>query len=124
VRPNLLQRVVVLKDEQNKAAHENASHLACEAAGAIRTVASLTREDDCCNVYSKSLEEPLRRSKRVAIYANMLFGFSQAAMFWVFALVFWYGAQGLADERYGTTAFFVTMFVSILVCQMSCGKLR
>ena len=43
-----------------------------------------------------------------------MFGFSQAATFWVIALVFWYGAQGLANRDYGNTAFFVTIFVSIM----------
>lgn len=35
-------RVVVLKDQQNKATHDDSAKLACEAASAIRTVASLT----------------------------------------------------------------------------------
>lgn len=45
----------VLKDESNKKAHEASAKLVCEAAGAIRTVASLAREDDCCRLYSESL---------------------------------------------------------------------
>jgi ATP-binding cassette subfamily B (MDR/TAP) protein 1 len=34
-------RVVVLKDKKNKEAHGKSSQMACEAASAIRTVASL-----------------------------------------------------------------------------------
>jgi ABC-type multidrug transport system fused ATPase/permease subunit len=67
-----------MKDQVNKAAHEESAQVACEAAGAIRTVASLTREDDCIRIYSKSLEEPLRRSNRTAFWSNMLFAISQA----------------------------------------------
>jgi ATP-binding cassette subfamily B (MDR/TAP) protein 1 len=56
-------RVVVLKDEKTKAIHATSAHLASEAAGSIRTVASLTREDDIDRIYSKSLDEPMRISK-------------------------------------------------------------
>ncbi|OBZ71083.1 Leptomycin B resistance protein pmd1 [Grifola frondosa] len=100
-------RVVVLKDQKNKKAHESSAQLACEAAGAIRTVASLTREDDCCDLYSKSLEEPLRVSNRSAIYSNGIYALSQAMSFFVIALVFWYGSRLVASQQCSTFQFFV-----------------
>ena len=106
-----MQRVVVLKDQQNKKAHEASAQLACEAAGAIRTVASLTREDDCCRLYSESLEEPLRRSNRTAIYSNAIFSLSQSMTFWVIALVFWYGSRLVADMKRSTFQFFIGLMV-------------
>ncbi|EJC99281.1 P-loop containing nucleoside triphosphate hydrolase protein [Fomitiporia mediterranea MF3/22] len=103
-------QVVVLKDQQNKKAHERSAQVACEAAGAIRTVASLTREMDCLEIYSKSLEEPLRRSKRTAIWSNLIYATAQGFTFFVTALVFWYGAQGVSKLEYSTNAFFVSLF--------------
>lgn len=44
-------RVIVLKDAKTKKAHEASAQLACESAAAIRTVASLTREEDAWNIY-------------------------------------------------------------------------
>ena len=70
---NIYQRVVGNKDQKNKQAHGESAQLACEAAGAIRTVASLTRERDCLALYSQSLEKPLKTSNRAAIWDNMLF---------------------------------------------------
>ena len=52
-------RVVVLKDQKMKKIHAASAHLASEAAGSVRTVASLTREDDLDAIYSKALEEPM-----------------------------------------------------------------
>lgn len=72
------QRVVVLKDQTNKKEHASSAQLACEAAGSIRTVASLTREEDCLRLYSDSLEGPLRRSNRSALFSNALFALSQS----------------------------------------------
>ncbi|KLO15998.1 P-loop containing nucleoside triphosphate hydrolase protein [Schizopora paradoxa] len=103
-------RVVVLKDKENKKAHEKSAQIACEAAGAIRTVASLTREGDCLDIYSKSLEEPLRRSNRTSFWSNLIYSFSQSMMMFVIALVFWFGAQRVSHQEFGTTAFFVCLF--------------
>ncbi|KAJ6605662.1 P-loop containing nucleoside triphosphate hydrolase protein [Mycena sp. CBHHK59/15] len=100
-------RVVVLKDQKNKAAHESSAQLACEAAAAIRTVASLTREDDCCDLYSTSLEEPLRQSNRTAIWSNLLYALSQSMIFFVIALVFWFGATLVSKRECSTFQFFV-----------------
>ncbi|KAG9118341.1 GTPase-activating protein, partial [Ceratobasidium sp. 392] len=102
-------RVVVMKDQSNKAEHEESAQVACEAAGAIKTVASLTREGDCLNNYSKSLEGPLRRSNRTALYSNAFYALSQSMIFFVIALVFWYGSRLVASQEYSTTAFFICL---------------
>ncbi|KAF8957254.1 P-loop containing nucleoside triphosphate hydrolase protein [Flammula alnicola] len=100
-------RVVVLKDQANKKAHEDSAQLACEAAGSIRTVAALTREDDCLRLYSESLEEPLRKSNRTAITSNMLYALSQSMVFFVIALIFWFGATLVSRQEATTFEFFV-----------------
>lgn len=73
------------------------SRLACEAAGAIKTVASLTREKDACDVYSASLDIPLQKAKKTLIYSNFLYALSQSMSFWVIALVFFIGSRWIAD---------------------------
>lgn len=55
---NAFWQVVVLKDQNNKSAHESSAQISCEAAAAIRTVASLTREEHCLNLYRRCLEDP------------------------------------------------------------------
>jgi len=100
-------RVVVLKDQANKKAHEDSAQLACEAAASIRTVAALTRENDCCELYSASLDEPLRKSNRTAIWSNLLYSISQSMIFFVIALVFWFGSILVSKQEYSTFQFFV-----------------
>jgi ATP-binding cassette subfamily B (MDR/TAP) protein 1 len=104
-------RIVVLKDQANKKAHEKSAQLACEAAGAIRTVASLTREDDCVRLYSKLLEEPLRKSNRSAILSNGIFALSQSCSFFVIALVFWYGSRLVSFGEFSSFDFFIGLMV-------------
>ncbi|KAG2008663.1 multidrug resistance protein 1 [Coprinopsis cinerea AmutBmut pab1-1] len=99
--------VVVLKDQANKKAHEESAQLACEAAGSIRTVASLTRERDCLRLYSESLEIPLKKSNKTAIWSNGLYALSQALVFFVIALVFWYGSRLVSTFEASTFQFFI-----------------
>uniref|UniRef100_A0A8H7Y479 P-loop containing nucleoside triphosphate hydrolase protein n=1 Tax=Psilocybe cubensis TaxID=181762 RepID=A0A8H7Y479_PSICU len=106
-------RVVVLKDQKNKKAHDASAQLACEAAGAIRTVASLTREDDCLRIYSQSLEEPLRKSNRSAIWSNLLYAFTQALSFFVIALIFWYGSLLVSRQQASLFHFFVGLMSTV-----------
>ncbi|KAI0639804.1 P-loop containing nucleoside triphosphate hydrolase protein [Trametes polyzona] len=100
-------RVVVQKDQKNKKSHEESAQLACEAAGAVRTIASLTREEECCRIYQESLEAPYRRSKSAAVYSNLTYAITQVLSFWVIALVFWYGSLLVADGKRTTFEFFV-----------------
>ncbi|KIJ64522.1 hypothetical protein HYDPIDRAFT_89952 [Hydnomerulius pinastri MD-312] len=102
-------RVVVLKDQQNKAAHENSAQLACEAAASIRTVASLTREEDCLRLYSSSLDGPLKKSNRTALWSNLLYSLSQSMTFYVIALVFWYGSTLVSRLEISTMSFFIAL---------------
>ena len=107
-----LKRIVGMKDQLNKKAHAESAQLACEAAGSIRTVASLTREADCLALYSKSLEGPLKQSNRSAVSANLLFAFSQAQPFPVMALVFWYGSLLISRLEATAFQFFVVLIVN------------
>src|SRR5262245_24770490 len=102
-----------MKDQQNKKSHEYSAQLACEAAASIRTVASLTREDDCCIQYSESLETPLKKSNRTAIWSNLLFAFSQATVFFAIALVFWYGSRLVSFQEFTLNEFYIGLMVRV-----------
>ena len=100
-----------MKDQFDKKAHADSAQLACEAAGSIRTIASLTREDDCVAIYSKSLEQPLIQSNKTALWTNFLYAFSQAQVFFIIALVFWYGAVLVSRQEASMFHFFVALMV-------------
>ncbi|KAF9533176.1 P-loop containing nucleoside triphosphate hydrolase protein [Crepidotus variabilis] len=102
-------RIITLKDQTNKKAHEESAQMACEATGSIRTVAALTREDDCLHDYSTSLETPLRISNRASLWSSLLFSFSQAQTFWIIALIFWWGAVLVSRFEANTFQFFIAL---------------
>ncbi|KAG1825477.1 P-loop containing nucleoside triphosphate hydrolase protein [Suillus subaureus] len=106
-------QVVVLKDQRTKKAQESSAQIACEAAAAIRTVASLTREEHCLNIYRQSLEVPIRKSTRTALWSNLLYAFSQAMGFWVTSLAVWYGATLVSRLELSTQSFFVALVSTV-----------
>jgi len=108
-------RVVVLKDQTNKKSHATSAQIACEAAGAIKTVAALGREEDCCRQYSTSLEGPLRRLHTAGMLSNFIYALSQSMGFFVIALVFWYGSVLISRLELSMFAFFVSVMVSELI---------
>ncbi|KIM55448.1 hypothetical protein SCLCIDRAFT_30386 [Scleroderma citrinum Foug A] len=105
-------RILALQDQQNKTAHATSAKLACEAAGAIRTVSSLTREADCLRLYSNSLDEPLKRSNKTSLWTNLIFAFSQSTTFWSIALFFWYGSTLVSRLEVSTTSFFISLMAT------------
>lgn len=107
------QRVIVLKDKANKESHADSAQVACEAAGSIRTVAALTGEEYCLERYSNSLLRPLREAKRAAVRSSLLYALSQTTVYWVLALIFWYGAVLVSRQEVTTFQFFITLMAAM-----------
>lgn len=100
-------RVVDLKDQRAKKTYSASTQLATEAAGSIRTVASLTREPHIVAQYSEALQKAERMSIRFAWGSQALYAGSQAIAFFIIALVFYVGALWLAQGKYTVEKFFI-----------------
>ena len=70
-----------------------ANQTASEAFAAIRTVAAFSLQAPLVQVYEKLLEKPQAAVAARAHASGLGFGFSQFAVFSVYALAFWYGGQ-------------------------------
>jgi ATP-binding cassette subfamily B (MDR/TAP) protein 1 len=75
--------------QRAKKAYEKSASYACEATGAIRTVASLTREEDVLEHYRIALNSQARSSLYEALKSSLLYAASQSLIFLVAALGFW-----------------------------------
>lgn len=80
-------RIVKLRGLAQQAAHERSAQLACEAAGAVRTVQSLTAEERLSEGYAESLAQSKAQVTRTAFLDGGIYGLSQALSFFVIALV-------------------------------------
>ncbi|KDN70853.1 putative ABC transporter [Colletotrichum sublineola] len=109
-------------ERRSKAAYANSASYASEAISAIRTVASLTREDDVIRRYQESLAIQQRASLISVLKSSLLFAASQSFMFLAFALGFWYGGTLIAGGEYDMFQFFVC-FSAIIFGAQSAGSI-
>lgn len=102
-------RVWLLDKLQTRAkkAYQASASSACEAASAIRTVASLTMETEVLASYRKQLQAQLRADIIPIIKSSVLYGASQALPFFCMALGFWYGGRLLGRHEYSLFTFYV-----------------
>ena len=93
--------------ERSKKAYLKSASYACEATSAIRTVASLTREQDVFDNYSAQLSAQAQKSLRSVSKSSTMYAASQSLMFLCIALGFWYGGKLIGSGEYTMFQFFV-----------------
>ncbi|CAG8582956.1 8057_t:CDS:2, partial [Cetraspora pellucida] len=99
--------------KKTKKAYEDSAKLACESVANIRTVASLTREEEICQIYHNLLEKPLRQGVKNAFWPSISFAFAHCTEFLTFALAFWYGSRLFMNGDYDLQRMFV-IFAAII----------
>ncbi len=117
-------RFWMLANFQNRAkkAYEASASYACEATAAIRTVASLTREEDVWEHYHQSLALQGQKSLRSILKSSTLYASSQSFMFFCIALGFWYGGTLIANREFTMLQFFIC-FSAIIFGAQSAGTI-
>ncbi|RHZ70739.1 hypothetical protein CDV55_108019 [Aspergillus turcosus] len=90
-----------------KAAYQQSASSACEAASAIRTVASLTMERQVLESYQTQLQHQLKKDILPIVKSSLLYASSQALPFLCMALGFWYGGTLLGHGEYSLFQFYV-----------------
>lgn len=108
--------------QRSKTAYASSATFASEAISAIRTVASLTREEDVLLQYKNALAQQQRDSLRSVLKSSLLYAASQSFMFLCFALGFWYGGTLIAKGEYTMFQFFVC-FMAIVFGAQSAGTI-
>ncbi|KAF8661855.1 hypothetical protein HU200_056814 [Digitaria exilis] len=82
-----------------KMMYEEASQVANDAVGSIRTVASFSAEEKVMDLYKKKCEGPLRTGIRTGIISGIGFGVSFFLLFGVYAASFYAGARLVEDGK-------------------------
>lgn len=94
---------------------------ACEATAAIRTIASLTREDEVWEMYHSMLVIQTSKSLRSILGSSALYGCSQAGMFLASALGFWYGGTLISRGELSIEGFFICFAATTFGAQSTGG---
>ena len=107
-------------ESRSKKAYEKSASYACEATSAIRTVASLTREDDVWDSYHEQLVAQGKKSLKSIAKSSLLYAGSQSFTFLAMALGFWYGGTLIGSGEYSLFQFFVC-FSAVIFGAQSAG---
>jgi len=73
--------------------YEEASQVASDAVGGIRTVASFCAEKNVMKTYEMKCESPIRQGIREGVVGGLGLGFSLAVFYFAYALCFYVGAK-------------------------------
>lgn len=105
---------------RSKLSYERSAAYACEAASAIRTVASLTREKDVWTHYSSQINAQSKAGVQSVLRSSALFAASQSLSFPCVALGFWYGGTLIGNGEYTMFQFFL-VFTAVIFGAQSAG---
>ncbi|CAG8600245.1 9961_t:CDS:10, partial [Acaulospora colombiana] len=105
----------------NAKAYEESGQIVQQSVSNIRTIVSLTREDTFKNLYDTSIQNPHELAIRGSIVSSIGFGLSQAMMFFVYALAFWYGEQLIGNLEYDMNQLMKSLF-AVVFSAMAAGN--
>ncbi|XP_043688242.1 ABC transporter B family member 9-like [Telopea speciosissima] len=97
-----------------KVMYEEASQVANDAVGGIRTVASFCAEEKVMDLYKHKCDAPLKQGVRLGIVSGSSFGFSIFALYCTNALCFYVGAQLIQHGKATFVEVFKVFFTLII----------
>ena len=100
---------------------EKAAHTLTESVSGVRTVSAFNMQGSIKQLYYEQLKGPLKLAIRKGAIGGLGFGFSQAVMFFAYALTFWYGSRLVADRTISFRDLNQSMF-GILMTAMALGQ--
>ncbi|KAI5811593.1 ABC transporter-like protein [Peziza echinospora] len=112
-------RILSKFEQRHETAYLAASGLATEACNAIRTVASLGREQDVIRLYHDAVEKPYQESLKFIISGNVWLALSLAITYFVYALAYWWGAMQVRVGFCTDLEFFIVLPALLFSAQSS-----
>ncbi|XP_044976770.1 ABC transporter B family member 4-like [Hordeum vulgare subsp. vulgare] len=100
--------------EEAKEMYEDASQVATDAVGSIRTIASFCAEKRVVTTYNKKCEALRKQGIRSGIVGGLGFGFSFLMLYLTYALCFYVGAQFVRQGKITFADVFKVFFALVL----------
>ncbi|ODV91349.1 hypothetical protein CANCADRAFT_3057 [Tortispora caseinolytica NRRL Y-17796] len=111
--------IIKLIEEKAQDIYRQSSKSACEASNAIRTVASLTREDQIVEAYAARLDKQCKDDLPGNFRSAFTYSLSYSLAFFVLALGFWWGGTLMRRGEVSITHFFITFMAIIFGTQLA-----
>ncbi|KAF3928401.1 hypothetical protein AA313_de0203150 [Arthrobotrys entomopaga] len=114
-------RLELKVDEANGDRFAQSAAIASEAIAAIRTVASLTLEEQVLKQFNAKLGEVVENSFRTILVRMFFYSLSQSFDFLSMALGFWYGSKLLVAGEYTASQFYI-IFLGVIFAGQAAGQ--
>ncbi|KAH8671517.1 ABC transporter [Xylariales sp. PMI_506] len=108
-------------DAMSNAVFAESARFASESITAIRTVSSLTMENEICLRYETLLVDHVGRASRKAWSSVFLFSFCDSVSLLSMAFVLWYGSRLLASHEY-TQFQYMVVYIAVVQGGLSAGR--
>ncbi|OTB06230.1 hypothetical protein M426DRAFT_72314 [Hypoxylon sp. CI-4A] len=108
--------------ERSHKAFVEAIGITVEAVNLIKTIASLSLEDETVNRYHRALKGPRTKVIREALHTCIYLSISNSTGFFIYSLSYWWGSQLIMRGEYTQTQFYVVQ-VSMLVSANLWGQI-
>lgn len=117
-RLKILERL----EQRSRKAYSASAGLAASFVTAARTVQTLTLEEDLCRDYKNMVDAQLKSSLIPTAYSSLIFGFSEAVVPWILALIFWYGGRLLNQGKLVIMSYYV-VFIGVILGAQAAGQI-
>lgn len=107
-------RVLGKFEERHENAYTKSVDIGVEAITSIKTIASLSLEEETLKTYRRSLKQPRKETLKVTVQASLCQAMTYFLGNLVNALAYWWGAKQIIAGNYTQTQFLVVVF-SLLV---------
>ncbi|KAI1499704.1 P-loop containing nucleoside triphosphate hydrolase protein [Biscogniauxia marginata] len=108
-------------EKMNLTIFAESAKFATESVGAIRTVTSLTLEDNICRRYEDLLQDHVKKAFLRARFATLVFSASDSLPLLCIAFVLWYGGTLLVSGEYWTFQYLV-VYIAVVQGAIGAGQ--
>ncbi|KAK9476551.1 P-loop containing nucleoside triphosphate hydrolase protein [Lipomyces japonicus] len=105
--------------EQSKKDNKLISSYACEITSSIRTVLSLTREQEILETYHNTLKRVIENNRLASVKSALFDGLSRGMQFFIMALGFFYGGLLMSQNEYSLFRFFIIFMIIVFGSETS-----
>uniref|UniRef100_A0A7R9VCA0 Uncharacterized protein n=1 Tax=Chlamydomonas euryale TaxID=1486919 RepID=A0A7R9VCA0_9CHLO len=116
-----LSKMTTTFNAKSDESYKQASELAGQSIGQIRTVVAYTAEPRSCDAYFKTLDQPLRSGYWFALIQGVCTGGVNAVLYWTYALAFIYGGWRVSTGDY-TGGDVMNVLIAALIAGFSLGQ--
>jgi ATP-binding cassette subfamily B (MDR/TAP) protein 1 len=111
-------RVLGQFEERHENAFNDSVSISVEAINSIKTIASLSLEEETLAAYRRTLRGPRKETTAVSLHANLWLGLAYFLGNLSYALAFWWGSKQIFNGTYSETQFIIVMFALLVSAQL------